>query len=340
MAQNVLAESSAGSRPDSYLIRAQENAAAAADEMPVGISWIVPAYNEEGAIAGTVHRLQATLSTLGLPFEIIVVNDGSRDATLERAKSVGMDVRVVSHPVNTGYGSAIKTGIRNARYDWLGITDADGTYDIELIPTLVEKMYEGFDMVVAARSDTVRHDRPVKRFFRKCLITGLNILVAGRIIDPNSGFRMFTKTLANTFFPFLCNTFSFTTSLTVFAFGEAFFVAYVPTNYSARVGASKVRHFRDSIRMMQLIMQGINFFNALKFYIILALMMLVSVGLPAVVMVALGWLNLALIYAVCGATAGILIGMGVLADIIRIALTDSSTPHLHDRKTAGLRERK
>jgi glycosyltransferase involved in cell wall biosynthesis len=170
MAQNVHAELPARPRPDSYVIHAQEDAATNADDMPVGISWIVPAYNEEGAIAGTVHRLHAALSALDLPFEIIVVNDGSRDATLERARSVGMDVRVVSHPVNTGYGSAIKTGIRNARYDWLGITDADGTYDIELIPTLVEKMHEGYDMVVAARSDTMRYDRPVKRFFRRCLI--------------------------------------------------------------------------------------------------------------------------------------------------------------------------
>jgi hypothetical protein len=113
----------------------------------------------------------------------------------------------------------------------------------------------------------------------------------------------------------------------------------VPTKYSARVGASKVRHLRDSIRMMQLIMQGINFFNALKFYIILAMLMLVFVGVPAVAMVALGWLNLAVIYAVCGASTGILVGMGILADTIRIALTDSSVRHLRDRITLDRRER-
>jgi cellulose synthase/poly-beta-1,6-N-acetylglucosamine synthase-like glycosyltransferase len=84
------------------VIHAQEDAATDADDMPVGISWIVPAYNEEGAIAGTVHRLHAALSALDLPFEIIVVNDGSRDATLERARSVGMDVR--SRPVCATHG--------------------------------------------------------------------------------------------------------------------------------------------------------------------------------------------------------------------------------------------
>lgn len=284
-----------------------------------GLSYVIPAYNEEGSIVATVERLRAVLAGLDLPFEIIVVNDGSRDGTRECVEACGADVRVISHPVNIGYGSAIKAGIQAANYDWIGIVDADGTYEIERLPDLVQYMRDGFDMVVAARENVLVMDKPVKRFFRRLLISFLNVVVAARIEDPNSGFRIFTKPLAMRFFPFLCNTFSFTTSLTVFALGEKYFVKYVKMPYSQRTGKSKVRHFRDSLRMMQLVFQGITFFNPVKFY----LMMVVGLGvlffLPAAALAALGATAVAAFWFAMGAVSTLLAGMGVLGDIVRIA---------------------
>jgi len=289
-----------------------------AAEQTQGLSWIVPAYNEEGAIVSTLERLAKVLSSLDITWEIIVVNDGSRDETRDRALSV-QGVRVVSHPINIGYGSAIKTGIRAASYDWIGIVDADGTYDIEQLPQLVEKMRDGFDMVVAARQNVLALDKPIKRLARRTLIGFLNLVIGARIVDPNSGFRIFKKSLAERFFPFLCNTFSFTTSITVFALGQRHFVAYLPLEYFQRTGKSKVKHGRDSLRMMQLVLQGITFFNPLKFYLMLVVGLIVGFAVPSLLLHALGCQTLAFYWFATGVASTILVGLGTLGDMLRVA---------------------
>ncbi|MBT3823310.1 MAG: glycosyltransferase family 2 protein [Nitrospinaceae bacterium] len=290
------------------------------DSTETGISFIIPAYNEENMLAPTIDRLHDALSGLDLSFEIIVVNDGSQDGPRQAAESAS-NASVFSHPVNTGYGSAIKTGILASRYSWIGIVDADGTYDIEQLPLLVDKMKEGFDMAVVSRENILKMDKPLKRFFRRILLSFINIFISAKIQDPNSGFRIFKKDLAMTFFPFLCNTFSFTTSITIFAMGEGYFVCYVPTNYTERTGISKVRHFRDSLRMIQLIMQGITFFNPVKFYLMLSALLVFFVALPAAALTTLGWSSLALQYVIIGSASTLLLGLGVMVDILRISST-------------------
>lgn len=283
-----------------------------------GLSWIVPAYNEENGIVATLERLKAALSQLDIPTEIIIVDDGSRDETRARAKTVE-GITVVGHPVNTGYGSAIKTGILCAQYEWIGIVDADGTYPIERLGELVDKMKAGFDVAVAARDNVLETDKPFKRMARRALLSFINAWVSGKIRDPNSGFRIFSREFAMTFFPFLCDTFSFTTSSTIFAIGEGYFVCYVPMEYTKRVGNSKVRHVRDSLRMSQLILQGITFFNPVKFFIMMVLAMIAFVDLPAMVSALLGCATFAFYYLVAGTMATLMFGLGVLGDIVRVA---------------------
>lgn len=288
--------------------------------MTTGISFVIPAYNEERAIASTATRVKAALCATGLPHEIIVVDDGSTDRTRD-AIAANDGIRLIRHPVNTGYGSAIKSGIRAAQYDWIGIVDADDTYEIEALPELARALADGFDMAVGHRGNVFELDRPVKRLLRRVLIGLLNLTIAAQIKDPNSGFRLFRKELASTFFPFLCNTFSFTTSLTLFALGEGYFVKYVPVQYSRRTGRSKVRKFRDALRMAQLILQGIIFFNPLKFYLALNLLLAVFIAVPALALAFLGQTTAAFIVAMVGGIASLLIGLGVLADIVRISTT-------------------
>ena len=91
-----------------------------------GLSMIIPAYNEEAGLAHSLDMLLTTLATLDINWEVIVVNDGSSDRTVQVA-SAYHQVRLVSHPVNIGYGNSLKTGILLARYDWIGICDADGS---------------------------------------------------------------------------------------------------------------------------------------------------------------------------------------------------------------------
>jgi glycosyltransferase involved in cell wall biosynthesis len=301
-----------------------------------GISFVVPAYNEEGAVAETLHRLVSVLQATGRSFEVILVNDGSSDDTLENASSVE-GVRVLSHPINTGYGNALKTGIKNALYEWVGIIDADGSYPVDEVPVLLAEMDKGFDMVVAARNNLSQHDKPIKRLFRFLYRRSINLFTGSKIVDPNSGFRIFKKIVPLEFFDFLCGTFSFTTGLSIMAAEKPFFVKFHPVEYLDRTGKSKVRHVRDSLRTIQLIVQGVTYYNPLKFFIFLTFSLIFLVGLPAMVLAMFSMLTLSSYYMVFGCTAALLAGLGVLADVVRVSAsrkqsTDSLAPILPPNK--------
>ena len=283
-----------------------------------GISFVVPAYNEEGAVEATVRQLHDALSKSKLGFEIFVVDDGSTDGTAAAAKASG-HAKLIYHPVNAGYGRAIKSGIEHSQYAWIGIVDADGTYPVENLPELIAMMEEGFDMAVGFRSNVAETVGATKNVFRRLMTGLLNLTLGAKIQDPNSGFRLFRRELTDMFGPFLCNTFSFTTSLTIFAVGHGHFVGYAPITYAERVGRSNVRHFRDSLRMIQLIMQGITFYNPMKFYLILVLFLLFLVVVPALGLYALKLPMVAIGYLILGAASALLIGMGMLGDINRIS---------------------
>jgi glycosyltransferase involved in cell wall biosynthesis len=115
------------------------------------ISVVIPALNEQDEIGRTVTRVREVLSTAGIgAYEVVIVDDGSRDETGARAEQAG--ARVLRHPHNVGYGRSLKDGIRAARYDTIIINDADGTYPIDAIPDLLARYGEGYDMVVGARA--------------------------------------------------------------------------------------------------------------------------------------------------------------------------------------------
>ena len=103
-----------------------------------GISIIVPAYNEEGAVAAVVAELvdQFGVGRLSAEYEILVIDDASSDFTGERAAAAG--ATVIRHHKNRGYGASIKTGLKNCRYETVVITDADSTYPARYIPELIE----------------------------------------------------------------------------------------------------------------------------------------------------------------------------------------------------------
>lgn len=283
-----------------------------------GLSFIVPVYNEEASIVDTLKRLHKTLSGLQLPFEILLVDDGSTDLTHQRALEVA-DVRILRHPVNIGYGNALKTGIRQVRYEWVGFVDADGSYPIEDTPLLLRAMEEGFDMAVGSRSNLNAIDGFTKRMFRAMFGLLVRFLNDSRIEDPNSGFRILKRDIVIRLMPFLCGKFSFTTSLTVLMSGLYGFIKYVPVTYTQRVGRSKVRHFRDSLATLQYIAQGILFFNPIKFFLILVAFMVTAIFLPSLAIALTGHTTLSLYCMLGGTTGTLLLGMAGLADVIRIA---------------------
>ena len=230
------------------------------------ISVIIPAYNEEAAVASQVASIQTVLRSHGLRHEIIVVDDGSRDAIAEKAIKAG--ARVLQKPQNQGYGAAIKTGIVAASYDTLVIIDADGTYPPEEIPDLVSKL-ETADMVVGARTGNDVHIPWVRRPAKWILGLLANRLSGQSIPDLNSGLRTFRRDCVTQYFSILSNRFSFTTTVTLALLADDYRVVYHPINYYERVGKSKIRP-RNFIDFAILVLRMAMLFQPLKIFAPLA----------------------------------------------------------------------
>ncbi len=282
------------------------------------ISIVIPAYNEERAIAGTIGEVRTALAASAAgPFEIIVVDDGSADRTGELAAGEG--VRVVRHPHNIGYGRSLKDGILAATNDVIAIIDADGTYPADQIPRLAAELDRGFDMVVGARTGANYHGAGVKPPLRGILTFLVEFTVGRRVPDVNSGLRLFRRSAIVPYFPQLCETFSFTTSVTLAYMLTGRFVEHVPIEYRTRVGETNVRLLRDSLRTAQYIVQGIVYYNPVKMFLLLAagaafVGLLVAIGLAAGGAGAAA----AIVVAVEGVLSGLVIfSLGLVADLLR-----------------------
>ena len=236
------------------------------------ISVVIPAYNESGGIGSTVTAVRQTLIDAGIEgFEILVVNDGSSDGTAAEAVAAG--AAVISHPHNLGYGHSLKRGILAARHPTIAITDADMTYPVDRIPALLDEYRKGFDMVVGQRTGQYYRESVVKAPLRRLLKFLVEYAAGRRIPDVNSGLRIFNRDVATNYFNHVCDTFSFTTSLTLAYMMNGRFVGYVPIPYHHRAGRSKVRLLRDSLRTLQYIIEAVIYFNPLKAFLLLAMIL-------------------------------------------------------------------
>ncbi len=246
-------------------------------EAPPAFTVVVPAYNEQDAIRETLAALDAALAEAG-PHEIIVVNDGSVDETAQRLAEVEADyprLQVLEHPVNQGYGAALKTGIRRARGPLIAIADADGTYPLHDLPRLIARQAElNADMVVGARTgDDVTY--PMHRKAAKVWLVMFASWVARRPIpDMNSGMRVFRREAAMGFINIFPDGFSFTTTITLAMLTNHYYVHYEPINYKARVGQSKIRPIRDTLGFFQIIGRVGMYFAPLRILMPVALLLL------------------------------------------------------------------
>ena len=231
------------------------------------ISIIIPAYNEENAIAETIEQVRAIMTASSYDYELIVVDDGSTDSTGQRARQTG--VRVIRHDENRGYGASLKDGIRAAKGDWIVITDADGTYPNDRIPDLLKHAGE-HDMVVGARTGDAAKIPFVRRPAKWVLSKLANYLSETKIPDYNSGLRVFRKDMAMRFFKILPSGFSFTTTITLSSLCHGYRVKYIPIAYYQRTGKSKIKPIRDTYRFFMLIVRTTVYFNPLKVFLPIA----------------------------------------------------------------------
>jgi glycosyltransferase involved in cell wall biosynthesis len=289
---------------------------------------VIPALNEAKAIIETIDRIRQVLEAAGIQHEIIVVNDGSTDETGALARS--RDVRVLDHPSPGGYGLSLKHGILAAKYDLISITDADGTYPCERIPELFNLVHTaGFDMAVGARTGSEYRGTFVKMPARRVFLWLSEYATGRKIDDINSGLRVFRKEIVTRYIGTISNGFSFTTTITLAAMLNGYFVKYIPIAYYKRVGASHIRYVRDTLRSLQIIVESVLYYNPLKLFLLVA-MVLLSVAPVALVGAAAFRTNVAVCLAFSVLASLSLVGsigigaVGLAAVLIRrIAEADS-----------------
>jgi glycosyltransferase involved in cell wall biosynthesis len=159
------------------------------------ISAVIPAYNEERIIASTVEAVDETLARLSDDYEVIVVNDGSRDATPRIVEELGQErpaVRLVSHAVNRGYGAALATGFAAATSEYVFLTDGDRQFDVREL--------EGFLPLLATADIIVGYRRPradpwVRRFYGWGWNMLVNTMFGHTARDVDCAFKLFPRRL-------------------------------------------------------------------------------------------------------------------------------------------------
>jgi glycosyltransferase involved in cell wall biosynthesis len=275
------------------------------------VSVLIPAFNEENALATTVEVILKSIGGIK-SLEIIVVDDGSTDRTGEIART--LPVTLIQHDANLGYGQSLKDGLRQAKHEYVLIADADGTYPLEDIPRLLASAPE-YAMVVGARTGAVVQV-PLLRRPGKWIITRLAEYLSNRKIpDLNSGFRIFRKDVAMRFIQLYPDGFSFTTTLTLAMLTNHYKVLFVPINYHKRVGKSSIKPLRDFTNFTILIIRICAYFKPLNVFVP-----------PAALLILLGLLKGTIDYtrqghlgllAITTALTGIqMIFIGLLADLI------------------------
>lgn len=236
-----------------------------ADDLSGDISIVIPAFNEAGAIEPTLTALQEMIDSSGLTAEIIVVDDGSTDGTGDLVEAFD-GVRLIRHRQNRGYGASLKTGIRQASHPYIVITDADGTYPIDMIPTLVEEIGP-FDMVVGARTGQQVQIPLIRRPAKAALTLLANYLSGMEIPDLNSGLRVMKRDVVMNFFRLLPAGFSFTSSVTLAMLTNDYNVSFVPIDYFQRTGNSKINPVKDTVNFFSLVVRMVLLYRPLRVFV-------------------------------------------------------------------------
>lgn len=230
------------------------------------ISVILPAKNESAAISQTIAQIQQ----LQRAHEIIVVNDGSTDNTKEIAEQSG--ATVITHPYSKGNGAAIKTGARAATGDIIVFMDADGQHDPHDIPKLLEKINQGYDLVVGARQKGSQAS--IGRGIANALYNNLaTYMTEQKVEDLTSGFRAVRADKFREFLYLLPNGFSYPTTSTMAFFRAGYSVTYVPIHAAKRIGKSHIQPLKDGVRFFLIIFKIATLFSPLKMFLPIAILL-------------------------------------------------------------------
>ena len=232
-------------------------------------SVVLPVYNEEKVIASTIHSIISLFNQEVMDWEIVAVDDGSKDSSFDVLKALEEEYRgalkVVRHPYNKGNGATIKTGIKTATGDVIICMDSDGQHDPQDILRMLPFLDE-YDLIVGARpfkSDGTWYRNLANKFYN-----GLaSHLTDFKIEDLTSGFRIFKADVVKKFYHLFPQRFSYPTTSTLAILKGGYNIKYVPINIQPRkAGSSKIRLFRDGFRFTTIIFKIILLFEPMRVF--------------------------------------------------------------------------
>ena len=213
------------------------------------LSVIVPAYNEELRLPKTLKKIDGYLRKQSYSYEILVVDDGSKDKTGEVAESFRekiKNLRAISYKENKGKGYAVRLGMLQAKGDYRLFTDADNSAPIEQIEKFWPEFEKGFEIVIGSKLIEGAVIGLPRSWWRIILTKGFNllrkiILNLWEIKDTQAGFKCFKKEAAERIFPECkINGFAFDIEILILARRNGFYIKEVPLyckNYpESRVG--------------------------------------------------------------------------------------------------------
>lgn len=229
---------------------------------PDYVSIIIPAFNEAGAIGPVIERLRTRLPEV----ELLVVDDGSSDATAAIAEAAG--AKVISHSRNRGYGGALRTGTLQATREYVLFCDSDGQHSAEDVSRIIEAG-DGCDMVVGAR--TQASHVPLSRRPGKFVLRRFADYLAGeKIPDMNSGLRMIRRDVLLKYLHLMPAGFSFSTTSTFAMLKTNRKIKWIPITVVERVGKSTVSQLKHGPQTLLLLVRLTVLFEPLKVFLRIA----------------------------------------------------------------------
>ena len=203
---------------------------------PISLSVVIPAFNEEPRLPGTLATLLPFLRSRGETFEVVVVDDGSRDRTAEVAQEGGPEVRVLKNPGNRGKGYSVRNGMLNAQGEWRLMCDADLSTPIEELDRLKASLTDGAQIAIASRAVSGANLEKRQSIMRESSGRFFNLLVRTMhlpgIKDTQCGFKLFSAAAARAAFTeSTLDGFAFDVEALVLARQKGFKIREVPVTW-------------------------------------------------------------------------------------------------------------
>jgi glycosyltransferase involved in cell wall biosynthesis len=222
-------------------------------------SIVIPAFNEAASLRSVVAALRGEATW----HEVMVIDDGSTDATAAEASAAG--ARVIRHPYNKGNGAAVKTGVRAATGRFILIADADGQHRPTDAARLVSHL-DAYDLVIGARAPR-SHATLVRRLGNDLLNRVAGYLSERPVPDLTSGFRAARRECLLEFLHLLPNGFSTPTTTTMAFMKAGYSVRFEPVETARREGRSKIKLGPDGVRFFVILLKVITIFSPLRIFL-------------------------------------------------------------------------